>query len=52
MKIRLTKCWLVEVTDDNGKEITYDFSFGNKEDAKKLGEKLKVEMENHTATKS
>lgn len=52
MKIRITKCYLVEVVDENGMvyefenrygqlEVADDYCFGTKEDAKKLGEDLK-----------
>ena len=39
--IRITKCYLVEYIDKNEKELCSDFCFGNKEDAEKLGKKLK-----------
>lgn len=50
MKKRITKCYLVEVTDDNGKEICSDFCFGTKEDANKLYERLL--LHNHGLNKS
>lgn len=43
--IRITRCWLVEYVDNNGKEIKSDFCFGTKQDAFELGEKLKKENE-------
>ena len=46
MKIRITKCYLVEVTDDNGKEITSDFSFGTKDQAMELGKTMMKEIQN------
>lgn len=42
--IRITKCYLVEYIDDNEKELCSDFCFGNREDAEKLGEKLKKRL--------
>lgn len=49
-KLRITKCYLVEVVDKDGNEQEYrrdgnvyeasDFCFGTKEDAKKLGEQM------------
>ena len=50
-KLRITKCWLVEVTDNKGFVQKYksesgrikradDFCFGTKEEAKQLGNKL------------
>lgn len=45
MKVRITKAYLVEVTDDKGKAITDDYCFGTKADAQKLGEKLMKEVE-------
>lgn len=42
--LRITKCYLVEVIDEKQKEITSDLCFGTKEDALKLGEKLKKNL--------
>lgn len=39
--VRITKCYLVEYVDDDGKELCYDYCFGTKEEAVKVGEKLK-----------
>lgn len=39
--IRITRCYLVEYIDKDGKEVESDFCFGTKEDAKKLGNQLK-----------
>ena len=39
--LRITRCYLVEHIDDNGKQISSDFCFGTKEDALKVGRKLK-----------
>lgn len=51
LKLRITKCYLVEVIDEQGNvcevydnfgdlQVADDFCFGTKEDAKKLGESL------------
>lgn len=40
--IRITRCYLVEYIDKNGKEVESDFCFGTKEDAEKLAMKLKA----------
>ena len=39
--VRITKCYLVEYVDNNGKELCSDFCFGTKKDAEKVGERLK-----------
>lgn len=39
--IRITKCYYVEHIDSNGKALCSDFCFGNREEAKKVGEELK-----------
>ena len=39
-KIRITKCYLIEVVDENDKELVSDFFFGKLADAKKEGEKI------------
>lgn len=44
-KVEITRAYLVSVVDRTGKEITSDFTFCTKEDAKQLGEKLKREVE-------
>lgn len=38
--IRLTKCYLVETTDNTGKAYASDFCFGSKAEAEALGEKM------------
>lgn len=40
-KIRITKCYLIEVVDENDKELVSDFFFGKLADAKKEGEIIK-----------
>lgn len=54
MKVRITRCYLVEVVDKKGFVYTYydrgydkeasDFCFGTKEDAKELGKCLMKEV--------
>ena len=41
MKTRLTKCYLIEVFDSEGYEVTSDFCFGTKKEAEKQAETLK-----------
>ena len=43
--VKITRAYLVSVVDGTGKEITSDFTFGSKQEAEKLGEKLKREVE-------
>ena len=45
LKIRIVPAYYVSVEDGNGKEVASDFTFCGKEDAKRLGEKLKAEVE-------
>ena len=46
LKVRITRAYYVSVEDASGKEICSDFTFLNKDEAKKIGEKMKKEMEN------
>ena len=45
-KIEITRAYYVAVVDNSGKEVTSDFTFLNKQEAEKLGKKLKAEVEN------
>lgn len=45
LKVEITHAYYVSVTDGTGKEVTSDFTFGTKQEAEKLGEKLKREVE-------
>lgn len=49
MKKRITKCYLVEIIDDEGKEIKSDFCFGTKKDCEILAEKLEKEISKEKA---
>lgn len=44
MKVQITKCYLVQILDDNGNELEYEYVFGNKKDADKTGKELKKEL--------
>lgn len=44
MKVRITKCYLVQVLDDEGNQLTSEYVFGDKEDAKATGKALKQEL--------
>lgn len=39
-KIRITKCYLVEICDKSGKAQESDFCFGTKEDCYKLADRM------------
>lgn len=43
--VKITRAFYVSVEDGTGKEVASDFTFCGKEDAKRLGEKLKREAE-------
>lgn len=42
-KVRITKCYLIELCDSEGKEITSDFCFLPYHKAKEQGEKMKAD---------
>lgn len=41
MKIRLTKCYLVEIVDSEGNEIESEYVFADRTKSKEYGEKMK-----------
>ena len=45
LTVKIVPAFYVSVEDGTGKEVASDFTFCGKEDAKKLGEKLKAEVE-------
>lgn len=45
LTVKIVPAFYVSVEDGTGKEVASDFTFCGKEDAKKLGEKLKREVE-------
>lgn len=45
MKVRITKCYLVEVLDEEGNEVSCEYVFGDKDEAKEAGKRLKGEVE-------
>ncbi len=47
-KVRITKCYLIEVCDKDGKELDSDFFFGNYQDAKLQGEIMKNKYNSET----
>lgn len=47
MKVEITKCYLVQVLDNEGNEVACEYVFGDKEGAKKVGERLKGEVKNN-----
>lgn len=44
MKIRLTKCYLVEIVDSEGNEIESEYVFADRTKSKEYGEKMKEEL--------
>lgn len=44
MKIRLTKCYLVEIVDSEGNEIESEYVFVDRTKSKEYGEKMKEEL--------
>lgn len=40
IKIRITKCYLIEICDKDGKELISDFCFGNYHESKEQGERM------------
>lgn len=40
MRAKITKCYLVQVVDDEGKELACEYVFGGKKQAKDTGELL------------
>ena len=45
LKVRITRAYYVSVEDASGKEICSDFTFLNKDEARKLGERMKKAKE-------
>lgn len=41
MKVEITKCYLVQVMDEDGNELACEYVFGDKEAAKETGRLLK-----------
>jgi len=44
-KVVIRKAYYVAIEDSSGKELTSDFTFLNKNEAKKIGERMKAEVE-------
>lgn len=45
MRTVITKCYLVQILDNEGNELSCSYVFGDKEDAKKEGRALRKEQE-------
>jgi len=45
LTVKIVPAYYVSVEDGTGKEVASDFTFGTKQEAEKLGEKLKREVE-------
>lgn len=41
MRVEITKCYLVQVRDEDGNELACEYVFGDKEEAKEAGRLLK-----------
>ena len=44
-KVRISKCYLVQITDADGYEITSEYVFGDREEAERRGAMLKNEVD-------
>ena len=40
LKVQITRCYLVQVVDENGYEVAYDWCFCKREDALLTGQNL------------
>lgn len=47
MKVQITKCYLVQILDDEGNEVACEYVFGDKKDAKQAGKRLKEEAKDN-----
>lgn len=47
MRVEITKCYLVQVLDDEGNEVACEYVFGDKEEAKETGKRLKEEVKDN-----
>lgn len=45
MRTVITKCYLVQITDNEGNELACSYVFGDKEEAKREGRSLKEGLE-------
>ena len=45
LKVKITRAYYVAVEDASGKELVSDFTFLTRDEAKKIGEKMKKEIE-------
>lgn len=43
MRVEITKCYLVQIKDEEGNELACEYVFGDKEAAKETGRLLKKE---------
>jgi len=44
LKIQIERMYMVTIIDENDDELMEDFTFGSRDEAKELGEKLKREV--------
>lgn len=45
LHVEIQRAYYIAVVDNSGKEVESDFTFLNKDEAKKIGEKMKKEVE-------
>ena len=44
MKVQITKCYLVQVIDEEGNELAYEYVFDDKKGAVETGKELKRQV--------
>lgn len=47
MKVKITKCYLIQILDDNDNEIKSEYVFGSRKDAERDARELKEEIKNN-----
>lgn len=45
LKVRVSKCYLVQVIDSNGNELDSQYIFGSRNDAERRGTEMKTKIE-------
>ncbi len=49
LKVQVTKCYLVQVLDEDEAELKWEYVFGDKDAAKEVGRQLKAEAQKELA---
>ena len=47
MKIEITKCYCIQVLDEEGNELAVQYEFCDKETAKEIGRQMKEELKDN-----